>query len=479
MSIKNPETNLERDIADSLRPDAVVARGPDLSEDVEHLVRKGLVHRRVYTDPELFAVEMDRIFGATWCFIGHESEVPESGDFVRKRLGKRQIVLVRTRKGEIRGLLNRCSHRGTTLVAEEEGCAKRFTCPYHGWAFDLDGHLQSLPVADSYSKLYERPFDLGQIKVQSHRGFVFGTLAAEPMPLGEWLGPAAKWLDEHIDRHPNSNIRVLKTPIKQTYKANWKMVWDNASDGIHATFAHRSYNLLGKEAQTDTILSRNPSVSPMIGYTLGHGHCVVDQRPGIPDGPWSTMRPLPTREDLEESLKERVGDIPRETVDLMAGNMVNLNIFPNLIFVGNQIAVIEPVSVNETRMNYYLVMADDTPEEVNLMRMRVDEDFMSFGIPDDFEMFERVQEGLETIEEEWVDISRGDDAGDIVDEYGLATTNLASEGPIRHYLAEWKHIMAKPIPTTIRRARIEDSKFMKAQKLKAEASAAAVIIKAK
>ncbi|MBU2867271.1 aromatic ring-hydroxylating oxygenase subunit alpha [Pacificibacter marinus] len=474
MNKNDPETNLERDISDSLRPDAVVARGPDLTDEVEHLIRKDVVHRRVYTDPDLFNIEMDRIFGATWCFIGHESEVPEPGDFVRKRLGKRQIILVRTRKGEIRGLLNRCSHRGTTLVGEEEGCAKRFTCPYHGWAFDLDGHLQSLPVADSYSKLYERPFDLGQIKVVSHRGFVFGTLAAEPMPLDEWLGPAKLWLDEHIDRHPSGSIRVLKAPIKQSYKANWKMAWDNAADGIHATFAHRSYNLLGKEAETDTILSRNPAVSPMVGYTLGHGHCVVDQRPGIPDGPWSTMRPLPTREDLEASLKERGGDIPRETWDLMTGNMVNLNIFPNLIFVGNQIVVPEPISAGETLMNYYLVMADDTPEEVNLMRMRVDEDFMSFGIPDDFEMFERVQEGLQTIEEEWVDVSRGDDAGDVVDEYGLATGDLASEAPIRHYMQEWKRIMAKPIPTTIRRARIEDSKFMKAQKLKAESAAAAV-----
>lgn len=455
------------DTSDPLRPDAIIARGPDLSEDVAHLVRDDVVHRRLYVDADLFKIEMDRIFGGTWCYIGHESEVPEPGDFVRKQLGNRQIILVRTKDGEIRGLLNRCTHRGTMLVGDSEGCAKRFTCPYHGWAFDLDGRLQNLPVSDSYHKLYERPFDLGQIKVISYRGFVFGTLAAKPISLEEWLGPARLWLDEHIDRHPSGKLKVLKNPIQQHYKGNWKMAWDNAADGIHATFAHRSYNLLGKEAETDTVLARNPTSTPMISRTLGHGHCVVDQRPGIPDGPWATMRPLPTRETIEQSLKEDEFDT-RENRDLMTGNMVNLSIFPNLIFVGNQMAVVEPVAVGETRMSYYLVFAEEAPEAVNLMRLRVDEDFMSFGIPDDFEMFERVQEGLGIEEEEWIDMSRGDHAGDEIDEHGYAVGGIASEAPIRAYLAEWKRLMAVPVPTTVRRARIEESKFMNAQRRKAE-----------
>jgi len=290
------------------------------------------------------------------------------------------------------------------------------------------------------------------------------------VPLETWLGPAKPWLDQHIDRHPNGKLKVLRTPIQQTYKANWKMAWDNAADGIHATFAHRSYNLLGREAETETVLARNPADTPMISKTLGHGHCVVDQRPGIPQGPWATMRPMPTSADLEQSL-EQSDKSTRENRDLMTGNMVNLSLFPNLIFVGNQMTVVEPVGPGETRMNYYLVLAEDAPEEVNLMRLRVDEDFMSFGIPDDFEMFERVQEGLDIEEEEWVDMSRGHHAGDEIDEHGLATGNVASEAPIRAYLAEWKRLMSKPIPTTVRRARIEESRFMRAQRMKAQAAA--------
>lgn len=442
----------------SLRPDAILARGPDLTAELAGLVRPDLVHRRLYTDPALFDLEMDRIFGGTWAYLGHESEIPEAGSFVRRRLGRRQVLLVRTREGDIRGLLNRCTHRGTMLVADARGCASRFTCPYHGWRFDLDGRLQNLPVPDSYDKLYERPFDLGQLRVESYRGFVFATMAAEPLGLTEWLGAARPWLDEHIDRHPGGALRVLATAVRQEFAGNWKISWDNAADGIHATFAHRSYNLLGKEADTDTVLARNPVKTTMVSRTLGHGHCVIDQRPGIPAGPWSTMRPLPTRDDLEASLSER-GLADRETLDLATGSMVNLSLFPNLIFVGNQLMVVEPLAVDHTRLTMYLVLADEAAEEINLMRLRVDEDFVSFGTPDDLEMFERVQEGLQVVEEEWIDISRGDHAGDSVDEHGLVTGDIATEAPIRAYLEEWKRLMSKPIPTTVRRSRIEAAKF--------------------
>ncbi|MEO1019854.1 MAG: SRPBCC family protein, partial [Pseudomonadota bacterium] len=282
--------------------------------------------------------------------------------------------------------------------------------------------------------------------------------AAEPEPLAVWLGPARNWLDEHIDRHPAGALRVVPTAIKIEYRGNWKLSWDNAADGLHATFAHRSYNLLGKEAETETVLARNPATTPMVSRTLGYGHCVVDQRPGIPGGPWSTMRPLPTRDALEASLEAR-GLRNAETLDLATGNMVNLSLFPNLILVGNQLMVVEPLAVDRTRLTLYLALADQSPEEVNALRLRVDEDFISFGTPDDLEMFERVQEGLGIVEEEWIDISRGDNAGDRADDAGLVTGDIASEAPIRGYLNEWKRLMATPIPTKIRRSRIEAAKF--------------------
>ena len=161
---------------DPTRPDAVVARGPDLTDRVDWLVRDGIVHRSLYTDPDLFWVEMERIFGATRVYLAHVSEVRGPGDFVRRRMGPRQVIVTRQEDGSLRGLQNRCTHRGTTLVGEARGCAQRFVCPYHGCSFDLDGTIRNLPVPDSY----DRPFDLGQVLLAEQAGFVFGTLAAAP-----------------------------------------------------------------------------------------------------------------------------------------------------------------------------------------------------------------------------------------------------------------------------------------------------------
>lgn len=426
---------------------------PDgLAAEIAALVRPEHVHRRLYTDPGLFDREMTTVFGGTWCYVGHVSEIPEPGDFRRRTLGRRPLLLVRGSDGEVRVLFNRCSHRGTMLVAEESGCARDFTCAYHGWRFGADGRMRSIPVPSSYSDIRSGRFDLATAAVAEYRGFLFATVAPDPPALPEWLGPARAYLDEHIDRHPGGRIRVLPTPIRYEFAANWKVSWDNAADGIHATFAHRSYNLLGRTAETETVLARNPGSTPMVSRALPRGHSVVDQRPGIPDGPWATMRPMPLSDGLVADVRER-GE--GAALDLATGSMLNLNLFPNVLLVGNQLMVIEPLAVDRTRLSLYLLLAPDAPEEVDLLRLRVDEDFVSFGNPDDLEMFERVQQGLACVEDEWIDTSRGA-ALDVLEAeegvYGAVVRgDIASEAPIRGYLREWTRLMTDPTPLVARR----------------------------
>ncbi|MDX2377655.1 aromatic ring-hydroxylating dioxygenase subunit alpha [Microbacterium sp. LRZ72] len=415
-----------------------------ITTEIDQLVTPEHVHRRLYTDEEIFRREMGTVFGGSWTYVGHESEIPDPNSYVRRNLGQRPVMLTRSKDGEINVVLNRCSHRGTLLVTEERGCEAVVTCPYHGWRFGIDGKLKNVPVPSSYEDVRSGRFDLGRAHTENYRGFVFASLAPEPPSIIEWLGAARPWLDEYIDRYPGGQIAIHSTPLRYEFRANWKVSWDNAADGIHATFAHRSYNLLGKEAETETVLARNPAATPIISRAYPFGHSVVDQRPSIPGGPWSTMRPMPLVEELVDSLGRR-GLADSATLDLGTGSMVNLNLFPNLIFVGNQLMVVEPIAVDHTRLSIYLLSAPTAPEETDLIRLRVDEDFVSFGTPDDFEMFERIQQGLSIPESEWIDTSRGAalDTED-PDEVGVLMGDVATEAPIRGYLKEWTRLMTAP-----------------------------------
>ena len=131
---------------------------PGAESDYGSLVRDDRIHRTLYTDPAVFADEMERIFGRTWVYLGHESEIPEPHDFKLTSLGTRPVILSRDSEGTARAFFNRCSHRGVTVCNEERGNASRFVCSYHGWTYSSSGELLNVPfpsgVGDS--------FDLGE-----------------------------------------------------------------------------------------------------------------------------------------------------------------------------------------------------------------------------------------------------------------------------------------------------------------------------
>ena len=120
------------------------------------LIEPGRVHRDVYTDPEIFELEMERIFGRAWLYVGHASQVSAPGDFITTELGRQPVIMVRHRDGTIHVLLNRCTHRGAKVINERKGNAPRLTCCYHGWSFDTDGRLAGVPVPEGRAADFDR-----------------------------------------------------------------------------------------------------------------------------------------------------------------------------------------------------------------------------------------------------------------------------------------------------------------------------------
>ncbi len=420
----------------------------DQERDYPDLVRKGRIHRSAYTDPDVFADEMIRVFGGTWTYLGHESEIPEPYDFKLTNLGLRPVILTRDGDGAVHGLFNRCSHRGVTVCPEPSGNTRRFVCSYHGWTYSSDGRLVGVPFASSLGPEFERAdLGLGRIeRIGTHRGFVFGVLSPDAPSLRDYLGSVAERIDEWVDRSPAGELVVRHRVRKVAADANWKLYVDGAADGIHPYFVHRSYLKMGAERDGEGMfLSEFASgleESDMYSESLPHGHQFLDQRPSLLPSKWEATRAMPGTEAAVEDLAARYGERVDEVLEQATVAGMNVFVFPNLSLVDNSIGVVQPRAVDRTEVHWHITsLADLDPAAVSL-RMRIGEDFPNFGDTDDVEQWERAQRGLRDVPEvQWLHTGRGLGLDPESDGRGASTVPITSEAPMRSYHREWQRLM--------------------------------------
>ena len=123
-------------------------------------VERGLVSREVYVNEEIYQMELEQIFARCWLFLGHESQIPNPGDFVVTRMGEEEVILVRARRDkQIHAFLNSCRHKGMKVCRYDDGNTLVFTCPFHGWSYDTDGRLVGVAY---YDEAYDKALDKSQ-----------------------------------------------------------------------------------------------------------------------------------------------------------------------------------------------------------------------------------------------------------------------------------------------------------------------------
>jgi salicylate 5-hydroxylase large subunit len=197
----------------------------------------------LYTDPEVYAREQQRIFaGPSWCYVALAAEIPGPGDFKRSYVGDKPVVVVRDAAGAINVLVNRCAHRGVRFCRSDFGTAKEFMCPYHQWTYDLRGALKAVPLRRGLRGQGGMPEDfkledhgLQRLAVSERNGVVFASFDAGVAPLADYLGPAMLGLfDRVFDGRP---LRVLGY-MRQRIRSNWKLMFENIKDPYHASLLH-------------------------------------------------------------------------------------------------------------------------------------------------------------------------------------------------------------------------------------------------
>jgi len=126
---------------------------------LHHLVdiERGIVSREIFVSEEIYAQEQERVFARAWLFIGHESQIPQPGDFAVSSMGEESVILCRDRAGTIHVFLNSCRHRGMKVCRYDLGNTAEFMCPYHGWSYATDGALVGVPFGrDAYGADLDR-----------------------------------------------------------------------------------------------------------------------------------------------------------------------------------------------------------------------------------------------------------------------------------------------------------------------------------
>ena len=188
----------------------------------------------IYHDPEFFRVEMERVIRPAWQIVCHESEIDRPGDWRSLDYLGESVIVIRGIDGEVRAFANVCRHRGSRLVDGEQGCARRLTCPYHGWTYGTDGRLIGVPHKEDYPGLDTGQWGLLPVELDSWRGFLFVRLEGGGPKVAETMAP----YEAEIAPYRLEEVRALGRITLRPRPVNWKNVADNYSDGLHIPVAH-------------------------------------------------------------------------------------------------------------------------------------------------------------------------------------------------------------------------------------------------
>jgi p-cumate 2,3-dioxygenase alpha subunit len=394
------------------------------------------VHRSAMTSPQIHGAEVERIFAKSWLYVGHESEIPQPGDFVRRSVGGRPIFMVRgVKSGRVNVFHNTCTHRGALVCRQDSGNSKVFQCFYHAWTFDSEGQLKGVPDREAYAGGVNFG-ELGLkrvVRTESYRGFVFASYDPDIEDLPSYLAGAKDYIDLVVDGCGGS-AEIVRGTNEYSFTANWKLLAENSFDGYHAESTHDTYLKYLVSIGTDL----RGGISGR-AFDLGNGHAVLEYSSpwGRPVAKWEPLFGADARGEIDRLRADLVARHGEQRAHTMTEVDRNLLIYPNLVIndiMAVTVRTFYPAAPDTVDVTAWALAPAN---ELARLRHRRLDSFLTFlgpgglATPDDLEALESCQQGFASGGVEWNDISRG------MDRVPLAN----DEEQMRVFWRRWQHQM--------------------------------------
>lgn len=372
------------------------------------------VNRSIYTDSDILDAEFKRIFEAGWVFLCLSGLVPAPGDYISTHIGRQPVFVVRRHDGSLGAHINACAHRGALLTPMRVGnFDKNIRCPYHGWRYDFEGRCAAITgqnIGWPQENFDKTQFNLTSVpRIDSYRGFVFGSLNPDVPPLTEHLGGITAFLDLFCAPAP-AELEIVAGASIHTTNGNWKIVHDNGPDPYHAPVVHRNFaaTLSHRDEKLDnnglqvTETGRLRGNVPTGSYDIGNGHTAFWADKETPEA-FPVYR-----------LKNTLGrDYTPEMSRWAFERSRHVTVYPNLLvneLASTYVRTYRPISVDCTEISSWCVAPFGESRDERTARLRKFEDFFmpsGMSTPDDVAIFEISQQGNQFSKGHWSDVTRG------------------------------------------------------------------------
>jgi phenylpropionate dioxygenase-like ring-hydroxylating dioxygenase large terminal subunit len=194
-----------------------------------------LVSKERYISKDWLTAEYERLWPQVWQMACRLEQIPRVGDYYEYTIGRQSILVVRESEDSVRAFHNACLHRATRICSGAGNTGDELRCPFHGWAWNLDGSVLEIPDADDFAPegMSRAELQLPEAHVGLWGGFVFVSTAEEPEPLLDFLAPVVEGLAP-FEVEKMRLIRYRTTVMD----CNWKVGLAAFNEAYHVEATH-------------------------------------------------------------------------------------------------------------------------------------------------------------------------------------------------------------------------------------------------